>query len=321
VALFTALAPDHLDEICALYRIGRPLRTSAIAAGTINSNFSIQTERGRYFLRVNEGKSIEDVAWEAHLVEWLASQGFATPAPLQVSDGSGYLRWRDKLLTLFPWSRGRHLSADEVTVAHATRLGQTLGHLHRLGLLVPATGKRQSVYDQAHLRERFADFEHCGDKTLAAAIALLRTALDQAEQMSSTRNASVETVVHGDLFRDNVLWDGETLVAVLDFEQSSAGTVAYDLAVCLNDWCWNGAPVPSLVDAVLDGYQRERDLSAADRRALPIEVRAAAMRFTITRITDVYLAQVDNPDKDFRDFLARLQAWQTPLLGEFLRSV
>jgi homoserine kinase type II len=135
------------------------------------------------------------------------------------------------------------------------------------------------------------------------------------------RQASTQTLVHGDLFRDNVLWDGDRLVAILDFEQASGGTVAYDLAVCLNDWCWDGAPRPDLVTSLLEGYQRERTLTAADRLALPIEVRASAMRFTITRITDVFLARVDNPEKDFRDYLARLEAWQSPLLGQFLGSV
>ena len=127
-------------------------------------------------------------------------------------------------------------------------------------------------------------------------------------------------MIHGDLFRDNVLWDdGGRLVAILDFEQASGGSLAYDLAVCINDWCWDGAPRLDLARAMIAGYTGERALTAADREALPIEVRRAAARFTITRITDVYLAKVANPDKDFRAFLARCDAWRGPALGE-LRS-
>ena len=126
-------------------------------------------------------------------------------------------------------------------------------------------------------------------------------------------------LIHGDLFRDNVLWAPGPEVrvgALLDFEQASGGSMAYDLAVCLNDWCWTGAPRLELCAALLDGYQRVRPLSAGDRAALPVEVRAAAARFTITRITDVYLANVDQPDKDFRAFLARAEAWRGQALGQ-----
>jgi homoserine kinase type II len=321
VALFTALDADHLYQICALYGIDRPLQTTAIAAGTINSNFAVQTARARYFLRVNEGKSLEDVAWEAQVVDWLSHHGFPTPAPLRSANGTGYLAWQDKLLTLFPWVGGRHIAARDVTEAHADRIGEALGRLHRLGQEAPPSWRRRSVYDQDHLRGRFSALQASPHPELAVAIETLRRAMDQAEHAQRVRAAATETIVHGDLFRDNVLWDGESLVAILDFEQASGGSVAYDLAVCLNDWCWSDGPRADLVAAVVRGYRRERDLTDADRMALPIEVRAAAMRFTLTRITDVYLARVDNPDKDFRDFLARLAAWQSPLLGEFLRSV
>jgi homoserine kinase type II len=113
-----------------------------------------------------------------------------------------------------------------------------------------------------------------------------------------------------------VLWDAGRLVAILDFEQASGGSLAYDLAVCVNDWCWTGAPRLDLAAALLAGYQRVRALPAEDRAALGIELRAAAARFTITRITDVYLARVDNPEKDFRAFLARCDAWRGPSLGQ-----
>ena len=321
VALFTVLEPLHLAEICAIYQVGHPVHTQAIAAGTINSNFSIRTESGRYFLRVNEGKTVDDVAWEAQLVEWLARHGLPTPAPLPAGNGAGYLCWRDKLLTLFPWYEGEHLSPAEVTAEHAARLGQTLGQLHRLGQLAPPSWRRRSQYDHQNLRERYSSFATSDDPALGAAVAWIREALEYLERNAARRVGSTETLVHGDLFRDNVLWRGKELVAVLDFEQASGGTAAYDLAVCLNDWCWSGAPRPDLAAAMLGGYRRERVLTEGDRAALPVEVCAAAMRFTVTRITDVYLARIANPDKDFRDFLARLGAWQSPLLGEFLEAV
>ena len=140
--------------------------------------------------------------------------------------------------------------------------------------------------------------------------------LAAADAARAVRERATRGIIHGDLFRDNVLWDSGRVVAILDFEQASGGSLAYDLAVCINDWCWTGQVRHDLIAALLAGYQRVRTLTADDRAALPVEVRAAAARFTITRITDVYLARVDNPDKDFRAFLARCDAWHGPNLGQ-----
>jgi homoserine kinase type II len=118
-----------------------------------------------------------------------------------------------------------------------------------------------------------------------------------------------------------VLWDGDRISAILDFEQASGGSLAYDLAVCINDWCWTGAPRIELAVALIAGYERVRPLTEGDRVALPIELRASAARFTITRITDVYLAKVANPEKDFRAFLARCEAWRGPALGQLTSAL
>jgi homoserine kinase type II len=119
-----------------------------------------------------------------------------------------------------------------------------------------------------------------------------------------------------------VLWQGEQIAAILDFEQASGGSLAYDLAVCINDWCWTaGAPRIDLATALIAGYQSIRPLTGSDREALPFEVRASATRFTITRITDVYLARVPNPEKDFRAFLARVEAWRGPALGQLTSTL
>jgi homoserine kinase type II len=156
---------------------------------------------------------------------------------------------------------------------------------------------------------------------LAHAVAVLGAELEVAAGAASIRAGATRGIIHGDLFRDNVLWDGNVISAILDFEQASGGSLAYDLAVCINDWCWIGAPRIDLARALLSGYQAIRPLTAGDREALPYEIRASAARFTITRITDVYLAKVENPEKDFRAFLARCESWQGPSLRVLTDSV
>lgn len=315
MGLFTRLSDSELAELARAFDLGNVTASRAIAAGTINSNFAIDTDRGRWFVRVNEGKSEADVAWEAALVADLAAAGVATPPPVSAG-GRPYAPLGTKWVSAFPWRTGHHLEAHEVTVESAGALGAALAGLHLAGSALPAERRRRSIYDHDHLLARFATVERSADPSLAHAINVLRGELEHAEAAAATRAAASHGVIHGDLFRDNVLWEHDALVAILDFEQASGGSLAYDLAVCLNDWCWTGAPRLDLARALVAGYQRVRPLTDNDRDALVIEVRAAAARFTLTRITDVYLARVTNPEKDFRAFLARCDAWRGPMLGQ-----
>jgi homoserine kinase type II len=341
VGTFTRLGDRDVAALASAFGLGNVVGWRPIAAGTINSNFHLETvrdtdhphaETSSWFLRVNEGKSEDDVAYEAKLVEAFAAGGVPTPAPIAARDGRRYAALAGpttKWVSAFPWRPGVHLAATEVTPDTARKLGAALAQLHVTGLALPEAWQRASIYDHAHLVARYRGFDHDPDPELARAISILGEELAEADRAAALRAAATHGIIHGDLFRDNVLWDdgpgeGEAsparapnIVAILDFEQASGGSLPYDLAVCLNDWCWLPAgPRFDLVAALLDGYRTIRSLPEADRAALVIEVRAAAARFTITRITDVYLARVSNPEKDFRAFLARCEAWRGPALGQ-----
>jgi len=347
VGTFTQLGDRDVASLASAFSLGEVVGVEPIAAGTINSNFRVSTvrdtdhpraETSSWFLRVNEGKSEDDVAYEARLVEAFAAGGVPTPSPIAASDGRRYAPLHTpagpKWVSAFPWRPGAHLAADAVTAPIAGKLGAALAQLHVTGLALPSAWRRTSIYDHAHLTARFHGFQADPDPALAHAIAVLGEELAVAERAAPIRAAATHGIIHGDLFRDNVLWsegevspevglggeaknDGGEIVAILDFEQASGGSLAYDLAVCINDWCWlPGGPRFDLVAGLLDGYRAIRSLPEADRAALVIEVRAAAARFTITRITDVYLARVTNPEKDFRAFLARSEAWRGPALGQ-----
>jgi homoserine kinase type II len=319
VGVFTRLGADELASIASTFGLGTLVRGESIAAGTINSNFDVATDRGRWFVRVNEGKAEFDVAWEARLIDALVTGGVPTPPPMPAPDGRPYAPLpgaRGKWVSVFPWRAGEHLTAEQVTEVSARELGAALARFHAVGSALPTAWRRGSIYDHDHLVRRYTRIAQHQDTNLERALAILGEELAAASGQSAQRRAATHGIIHGDLFRDNVLWDGDELVAILDFEQASGGSFAYDVAVAINDWCWTGAPRLDLVSPLLDGYQRVRPLAPGDRAALPIEVRAAAARFTITRITDVYLARVDNPEKDFRAFLTRCEAWRGPALGQ-----
>ena len=321
MGVFTALGEVELAAIADAFGLGAVRGFEPITAGTINTNIALTTETGRFFIRLNEGKAEADVAWEARLITALAAAGVPTPPPLVAKDGRAYAECMRKWASAFPWRDGTHISADHVTPAIAETFGAALGELHRAGLALPSAWRRGSIYELDHLLTRFERFARVDDKSLAYAIAVVREELNVARAQKPTRAAATHGIIHGDLFRDNVLWSDGDISAILDFEQSSGGSLVYDLAVCINDWCWTIYPRIDLAVALVAGYERIRELTPADRAALPIEIRAAAARFTLTRITDVYLARVDNPEKDFRAFLARCEAWRGPALGQLTAAV
>lgn len=321
MGVFTALGEPELKGLAAAFELGTVQGWKTIAAGTINTNLALETQRGRFFIRLNEGKAEADVAWEARLVTALAAAGVPAPPPLLARDGRPYAECLRKWASAFPWRPGHHLAADQITPAIAATAGAALAQLHVAGLALPAAWHRGSIYDHDHLETRFDRCARVDDKALTHAFAIIREELAIAKASLAIRKAATHGIIHGDLFRDNVLWQGGQLSAILDFEQASGGSLAYDLAVAINDWCWTGKPEIELASALVAGYQRVRPLTAADLAALPIELRASATRFTLTRITDVYLARVLNPEKDFRAFLARAEAWRGPALGLLTSSV
>ena len=141
-------------------------------------------------------------------------------------------------------------------------------------------------------RSRFTDLRKLDDPALAEALPLIAAEITWQHRRESKRAAATSGIIHGDLFRDNVIFAGAELVALIDFEQASAGSLAYDLAVCICAWCYTDHFLPELIGAMVEGYCGRRPLLDVDREALFIEARNAALRFAVTRITDIHLANL-----------------------------
>lgn len=309
MATFTQLSADELRALADTFALGEVRDAQAIAAGTINSNFHLSTARGRYFLRINEGKSEGDVRYEAELVVALAAAGVPTPAPVLTRDGHPYAAHGDKWASVFPWVDGVHRCTAAVTQADAAAVGAALARLHLAGLPLADRFARAGIYTYADIVARYESFRELDDPALHDARFQIADEIAWLDGHAVTRAEAPRGIIHGDLFRDNVLFAADgALAALIDFEQASSGSLVYDLAVCLNAWCFGDDFDLALVRAMIDGYAAVRPLDAAERAALPVECRAAAMRFAVTRITDVHLADTVST-KDFRRFLARMRRW------------
>lgn len=310
MATFTHLQDQDIAAIGAGFGLGPVTRWAAIDAGTVNSNFDLETATGRFCVRINEGKSETLVRYEADLVEALARGGVPTPMPLRTPAGDPCILFQERWVSAFPWVSGGHREAGQVTASDAAAVGRALGRLHATGLTVAERFAWPGIYTFEHICARAAALRERRDPVLAPALAAVSDETAWLVERAAVRAAVPRGIIHGDLFRDNVLFDGPTLTALIDFEQASTGSLCYDLAVSLNAWCYGDDFDPALVRALVRGYREVRELDAAERAALPVEVRAAAMRFTVTRMTDVYLAGVDKPTKDFRRYLRRLERWR-----------
>lgn len=318
MAQFRSLAAEDVRQILDLYGVGAAAYRAhqPIAAGTINTNVRVELAQGVRFLRVNEGKSLDDVTGEAVIVAYLSARGVPTPAPIATAAGEPVLRWRGEFVSLFPWLPGRTLSRMDITATHARQAGAALGQLHLAGAAFPdhREGRYVPVEIDRRLARVAAEPATAADPLLTDAVARLRPEL---ARLAHERRADLPTgLIHGDLFVDNVLFDGDQLVALLDFEQASWGRLSYDLAVTVLAFGFGRDDFRrDVVAALLEGYAAERPLTAAERDGFGPELRFAACRFAVTRITDVYLKRSAGaaPGKDFRRYLLRLARAQEHL--------
>jgi homoserine kinase type II len=311
----TELRLDDLARLLAPFDL-RPRRARSLEQGTVNSNFRVETDGGPLFVRVNEGKSEADVRFEAALLWHLGARRIPTPQPLRSSTGRPYVLHDAKCVTAFPWTPGTLVDGARITPEHAGQVGLALARLHKDA--ADFRERRDGIYTFAEIVKRI---ERLRGQSQAVSIDAGRRARmdvaagalplfdDEVAWLRDHRAPALPSVtIHGDLFPDNVLWRGRLIAALLDFEQASFGRLAYDFAVALLAWCWSGEGEldRERARAFATGYQRLRALEPVERDGLWAEARLAALRFTVTRITDVFLPGVGRPGKDFHDYLARL---------------
>ena len=323
MAVLTPISDAEARAFLSAFDAGELVRLRGIAAGSVNSNFALETTRGPYFLRVYEEQGHDGAVAEAALLEHLARAGVPTPAPLAMRDGSRIGELRGKSSALFPWREGTMRCQAGVTGEDARRVGAALAAVHRAGAhgLGAAPVSR---FQESQLVERLDRIAKDAAPELAREALPLRAKL---AAWSARRDPMLPRgLIHGDLFRDNVLWnDAGTVAALLDFESASDGVLAYDLMVTALAWCVGDALDTALLGALVAGYESVRPLTPPERAGLLAEACAAALRFAITRITDYAMRVTEGPRviKDWRRFAMRLAALealgQEGLTGAILR--
>ncbi len=273
MSVFTPLTDPQIDALLTPFGL-RLIDARVATEGISNSNYLLHCQRTDgapvgTVLTVFEAQTAQQLGWYAALLGQLAEVGLPVPAPLS-AQGQSLFEVAGKPAMLAPWLPGSH--AEHPSAAQCRAIGALLGQLHRLP--IPST--------PAPERER--------DKLpgLAATLTELAPALQQAarDTLARWQQYRLDPVLcHADLFRDNALFEGDTLTGVLDFYHACDEVSAYELAVVINDWCLDadGDVDAARVDGLLAGYRQHRPLTAEVLAALPLATTLAALRFYMSR--------------------------------------
>ena len=302
MATFTPLTVQDGTRLAYAHGLGNCLSVHPISAGTVNSNYFLDTDSGRVFVRIYEQQETDGVAYEWQLLDHLTARGVPVP-PRVHGPGPGEVRVGGKPVALFRAVSGEDLCQARVTAAHCHAVGVALARASRAGEDFPVIREG---------RFKLSDVSRLLDQATSAGRTEISHELGQLKALHAELEADLPKdlargVVHGDLFRDNVLWQGRDLVALLDWESASDGIVIYDLAVTMLAWCCGDTFDFALARAMVDGYRSERSLQAHEWTGLWWMMRLGCLRFATTRITDVYLrGTYPEGYKSFRRFLLRL---------------
>ncbi|MGE0749145.1 MAG: homoserine kinase [Variibacter sp.] len=283
MAVYTDVSAEELAAFLARYDIGELLSYKGIAEGVENSNYLVHTARGHYILTLYE-KRVErdDLPFFLGLMEHLAARGLTCPQPVKGRDGEalGVLAGRPAAMVTFldgMWIR-------RPSVWHCAALGEALAKLHVAGQDFPL--RRPNALSVTGWRPLYERAQGRGDTLKAGLCGEIGSELAQLE--AAWPSGLPQGVIHADLFPDNVFFLGNALSGIIDFYFACTDTLAYDVAICLNAWCFESDHSFNVTKgrALLQGYGRVRPLSDAEQAALPVLSRGAALRFLLTRLVD-----------------------------------
>jgi homoserine kinase type II len=287
MAVFTSVSIDELSSWMTRFPLGKVHQIKGISSGIENSNFFITTDQGEYVLTLFEKLTAEQLPFYLELMRHLADRGILVPAPVADNDGNILNTLNGKPASIVTKLEGQSELAPAAT--HCAQVGDMLAKMH-------LAGQDFSIY-QPNLRG-LSWWLETTPTVLPYLPADIQTLLQnevayQADFAATATYAALQQgPVHADLFRNNVMFHNESLTGFFDFYFAGCDTWLFDLAVTVNDWCIDlttGELDVVRVKAMLDAYHAVRPFTDAERAAWQPMLRAAALRFWLSRLYDFYL--------------------------------
>ena len=283
MAVYTEVSAEDIEGFVADYGLGEVLSFKGIAEGVENSNYLLQTEQGTYILTLYEKRVAAcDLPFFLGLMEHLAGRGISCPVPLHGRDGNALRQLCGRPAALVTFLEG--LWPRRVQTYHCAALGGAMARMHLAG--ADFALNRDNALSVAGWRPLLEACAPRADTVRPGLAAALAAELDHLE--SRWPQDLPAGVIHADLFPDNVFFRHERLTGLIDFYFACNDFFAYDLAVCLNAWCFEHDNAFNVTKArmLLQCYSRERPFSEAELAALPLLARGSALRFLLTRLYD-----------------------------------
>jgi homoserine kinase type II len=284
MAVYTDVAADELAEFLSGYDIGELLSYKGIAEGVENSNFLLHTTSGYFILTLYEKRVAKgDLPFFLALMAHLAVHGITCPQPVKDRRGGALAMLAGRPAAIITFLEG--IWPRKPSVAHCAGVGQVLAKMHLAGRDFAMS--RANALSVSGWRPLFDAAAPRADELQHGLRDFISAELDALESGIWPEHLP-KGVIHADLFPDNVFFLGEKLSGVIDFTFACNDTLAYDIAITLNAWCFEADHSFNVTKAraFLGAYGRERKLSGAEQDALPLLARGAALRILLTRLVD-----------------------------------
>ncbi len=290
MAVYTDISDQQLSAFLEDYDLGTLERFEGIAQGVSNSNFHVFTDQGRYILTLFEERRVnkDDLpfffAFSAHLSE----HGILTPRALPDQEGNTIKTLAGKPATILNFLEGQDIPTSELTAAHCRSFGEGLAKIHNSSAGFEM--ERENSMGPEKWKELAAGTASRADSFESGLRGLIEKELEYAlgRWPSHGQDGLAVGPIHADMFPDNVFFVDGKMNAVIDFYFSCTEFLAYEVAICINAWCFNADH--SFSDekyaAFMGGYEAVRPLSAQERNYLPLFCRAAALRILLTRLEE-----------------------------------
>ncbi len=284
MSVFTNVSVDELKPWLSSYSIGDLVELKGIASGISNTNYFVTTTTGKYVLTLFEEHSADELPYFLSLMTHLSERGVPCPNPVKRLDGLQLDELNGKPAAIVSCLNGRDITAPSVN--QCKELGQVLANMHIAGSTFTLRNQdsRDLVWREATAKKVLYFLDE-NDREMLRETMLRQAALDTF--------ALPQGVIHADLFRDNVLFDGEKIGGVIDFYYACRGAFLYDVAIAVNDWCVNedGSLDSVRVKVLLRSYHEVRPFVQAEQLVWPDMLLIAALRFWLSRLKDKFYPQ------------------------------
>jgi len=284
MAVYTDVAADELAEFLRSYDIGELLSYKGIAEGVENSNFLLHTTAGYFILTLYEKRVAKaDLPFFLGLMTHLARRGVNCPQPVKAKGGEALSALAGRPAAIITFLEG--IWPRKPNAVHCAGVGEVLAKMHLAAADFPMS--RANALSVPGWRPLFEQAASRADDVQPGLRAFIAAELDHLES-GVWPDRLPQGVIHADLFPDNVFFLGERVSGIIDFTFACTDMLAYDVAICLNAWCFESDYSFNVTKAraLLGAYGRERPLSGAEQDALPLLARGAALRFLLTRLVD-----------------------------------